>query len=67
MRFDGFYAKGDNDMQVDAFGYAKCNHWSDWIAVADPCEVTAYYEGVAAGLSSEVPTSLSPRTLPTRH
>ena len=70
VRFEGSYGKGDTDMQVDVFGYAKCDVWSDWIAVAEPCEVTAFYEGVAAGLSSEVldrclrtlPSSLSTRS-----
>ena len=55
MRFENSYGKGDTDMQVDAFGYAKSDEWSDWIAIADPSEVSAFYEGVAAGLSSEIP------------
>ena len=42
-------------MQMDAFGYAKLDEWSDWLSVADPSEVSAFYEGVAAGLSFEVP------------
>ena len=55
MRFENSYGKGDTDMQVDAFGYAKSDEWSDWLSVADPSEVSAFYQGVAAGLSSEVP------------
>ena len=39
VRFEGSYAKGDNDMQAHAFGYAKSDDRSDWIATADPCEV----------------------------
>ena len=42
-------------MQVDAFGHSKSDEWSDWLSVADPTEVTAFYEGVAAGLGSEIP------------
>ena len=55
VRFENSYGKGDTDMQVDAFGYSKSDEWSDWLSVADPTEVTAFYEGVAAGLSSEIP------------
>ena len=42
-------------MQVDAFGYAKSDDWSGWFSTADPCEVSAFYDGVSAGLSSEHP------------
>ena len=31
-RFESSYGKGDTDMQVDAFGYAKSDDWSDWIS-----------------------------------
>ena len=55
VRFENSYGKGDTDMQVDALGYPKSDEWSDWIAVADPVEVSAFYEGIAAGLNSEVP------------
>ena len=55
VRFDSAYGKGDNDMQVDAFWYEKNDDWSDWISVAEPSGVSAFYEGIAAGLSSECP------------
>ena len=55
VRFDSAYSKSDNDMQVEAFGYEKSDDWSDWISVAEPSEVSAFYEGVAAGLSWECP------------
>ena len=55
VRFDAAYSKADNDMQIDEFGYEKSDEWSDWIAVAQPAEVAAYYEGMHAGLASECP------------
>ena len=41
VRFDAVYSKGDNDMQIDAFGYEKSDKWSDWLSVAEPAEVSA--------------------------
>ena len=46
VRFDTAYSKGDKDMQIDEFGYKKSDEWSDWIAVAEPAVVAAYYEGM---------------------
>ena len=61
LRFDSAYGRGDNDMQVDALGQgweAMRNlgeGWSDWLAAAAPEEVSAYYEGISAGLLSDHP------------
>ena len=52
---DAAYSKVDIDMQIDAFGYEKSDEWSEWLSVAQPAEVSGYYEGVQAGLASECP------------
>ena len=53
LRMDNAHGRGDNDMQVDAL--ATQDAWCEWISVADPTEVNAFYEGLSAGLQSECP------------
>ena len=53
LRFEGAYARGDNDSA--AMDVSSLEDWRDWMRVASPEDVAAFYEGVQAGMNGEVP------------
>ena len=57
LRFDGSFARGDNDMVVDALarGGEKTDQWEEWFETATAPEISAFTAGLADGMASADP------------